>query len=301
MAQVYDCIIVGCGPAGLSAALNLKIRNKSFIILGTKDCSQWLAKAERVDNYLGFPAISGSELRDRFFDHIHQQGIEQMDARVSAIYGGEGTFSLMAGRDSYQSRTVIVATGVHVERLLPGENELLGRGVSYCATCDGPLYKGKKVALIDYTQGEAWDEALFLSELAAKVYYLSATSQNGAKAFTPSTNPKNMEFPQGKVLALKGTESIASLQTDDQEIPIDGVFILRETMKAENLLPGLETRDGAIIVDAHMRTNMPGVFAGGDCTGKPYQLAKAVGQGAIAALSAVSFLDEQQHTPAKGL
>lgn len=288
MSEVYDCAVVGCGPAGLAAALNLTIRNKTFVILGTKVCSPKLAKAERIDNYLGMPSVSGEDLRNLFLNHIDQMGIPLGDDRITAIYPIENGFALTGSKNEYQAKTIILATGVHIDRPLPGEEEFLGRGVSYCATCDGPLFKGKTVALLDYTQGEGWDEAKFLGEITSATYYLPLRGQK------PIDNPlENINILQGKPAALKGKDTVTSLVLENQEVNIDGVFIIRETQRADVLLPGLSTHQGAIQVDESMATNIPGAYAAGDCTGKPYQLAKAIGQGAIAALSAVSYLDSK--------
>ncbi|MBM7865208.1 FAD-dependent oxidoreductase [Heliobacterium gestii] len=301
MSDRYDCIVIGCGPAGLSAALNLNIRNKSFLILGTKQCSHRLAKAERIDNYLGLPEISGQGLMERYLQHVRSRGIELREERVTAVYPGDGEFAVITGKSQYSARSLIIATGVHIERVLPGENEYLGKGVSYCATCDGPLFREKAVALLDYTGGAAHDEVLFLAGVAKQVYYV--LPQRASTAFVHDTSaaavatvpslPGNTTLMRGTSLSIKGTETVSSLIVDEQEIAVDGVFILRETQKAENLVPGLATDKKAVAVNGQMETNIAGVFAAGDCTGKPYQLAKATGQGAVAALSAVGYLDKR--------
>ncbi|ABZ82988.1 thioredoxin reductase [Heliomicrobium modesticaldum Ice1] len=296
MSDRYDSVVIGCGPAGLSAALNLHIRNKAFILLGTKQCSHRLAKAERIDNYLGLPEISGKELMDRYLHHVSSRGIELREERVTAVYPGDGAFAVVTGKGQYTARSLIVATGVHIEKVLPGENEFLGRGVSYCATCDGPLFRGKRVALIDYTGGAAYDEVLFLASVADTLYYLLPEGKTAsATAAVKLPLPANVTQLRRSSLSIKGADTVTSLVADEQEFALDGVFILRETQKAEILVPGLATDDKAVTVDGQMATNIPGVFAAGDCTGKPYQLARAVGQGAVAALSAVGYLDNPRN------
>ncbi|MZP28365.1 FAD-dependent oxidoreductase [Heliobacterium undosum] len=295
MAKRYDSVVIGCGPAGLSAALNLHIRNKSFIILGTKQCSHRLAKAERIDNYLGLPEISGKELMKRYLHHVSSRGIELREERVTAVYPGDGEFAVVTGKGQYTARSLIVATGVHIEKVLPGENEFLGKGVSYCATCDGPLFRGKTVALIDYTGGAAHDEVLFLAGVTDKLYYLLPEGKNASATGAANLSlPTNVTQLHGTTPSIKGADTVSSLVVDEQEFAVDGVFILRETQKAEILVPGLATDNKAVTIDGQMATNIPGVYAAGDCTGKPYQLARAVGQGAVAALSAVGYLDNPQ-------
>ncbi|QGG49294.1 NAD(P)/FAD-dependent oxidoreductase [Heliorestis convoluta] len=289
MEKRFDALIIGCGPAGLSAALNLQIRKKSFLILGSKVCSPWLEKAERIDNYLGFPGINGTALRDLFLDHVKKMDISIQSEKVSSIYHLGDFFVAKSGTKEYESKAIIIATGVHIEKPLEGENDYLGRGVSYCATCDGPLYRDKKVALVDFTEEEGWEEATFLSEIVDKIFYYPV---KGMKTRTPLSN---MEVLQEKPLALEGKDDkLQALVLENSTVPVEGLFIIRETQRADVLLPGLETKQGAIVVDENMATNVPGAFAAGDCTGKPYQLAKAVGQGGIASLSAVSFLDSRR-------
>ncbi|KAB2952526.1 NAD(P)/FAD-dependent oxidoreductase [Heliorestis acidaminivorans] len=283
-----DSIVVGCGPAGLSAALNLQIRKKSFLVLGSKVCSPWLEKAERVDNYLGFYGISGRELRDHFLDHAEKMGITIHSEKVSSIYHMGDFFLVKSGQKEYESKTVIITTGVHIEKQLEGESDYLGRGVSYCATCDGPLFRNRKVALLDYTEGEGWEEAAFLSEVVDKLYYFPLKDKKERNALA------NMEIEEGKPVALKGNgDLVQALVLDQREIPVEGVFIIRETQRADVLLPGLETKNGAILVNEMMETNIAGAYGAGDCTGKPYQISKAVGQGSVAGLSAVSFLEKR--------
>ena len=153
----------------------------------------------------------------------------------------------------------------------PGEAELLGRGVSYCATCDGMFYRGKKVAVIGLS-AEAREEADFLTGIGCEVEF-----------FDRRRATRYEILGDGKVSALKA---------DDAEYPVEGVFVLRDTVASSVLLPELALDGGHIAVDREMRTSLPGVFACGDCTGRPYQIAKAVGEGNIAALSADAFIKE---------
>ncbi|MBE3575587.1 MAG: NAD(P)/FAD-dependent oxidoreductase [Firmicutes bacterium] len=282
--QRYDTIIVGCGPAGLSAAINLAIRQKSFLVLGTDLCSPKMQKSPQIDNYLGVPAISGEELRQRFLHHAAAMGVEIRKARVDTIYpDGEG-FSLSAKGEIYQARSLIIATGVASTRLLPGEQDLLGRGVSYCATCDGPLYRGRTVAVLAYAP-EAEEEANYLAGVAGRVLYIPLYRPVGP------LDSRVQVLPQQRPERIEGAGRVERLVLSGQTLAADAVFIFREMTPAQQLMAELEMENGNIKVDRHQATNVPGIFAAGDCTGRPYQLAKAVGEGQVAALEAASYLE----------
>lgn len=166
----YELVIIGCGPAGMAAALNSKIRKRDFILLGSEFCSPKLAKAPQIDNWLGFPEISGEELRQRFLNHLKEKDIAIVPFKVTNIYPGP-PFTVMGKERSLEADALILATGVSASKLFPGEAELLGMGVGYCATCDGPLYKDKIAAIISYNQ-EGEDEANFMAGICSKVYYV---------------------------------------------------------------------------------------------------------------------------------
>jgi len=266
----------------MAAAVNAKIRNKHFVLLGQEFCSPKLATAEKVDNFLGFPEIKGEELRRRFLDHLKQMQIAIIPWKVASIYPGP-PFILSNNVDFIEADAVILATGVSTQKLFPGETELLGKGVGYCATCDGPLYKDKSVAVIAYGK-EAEDEANYLADICAEVYYIPYYKDWG------SLDPRIM-VKQDKVKSIIGTARVQELVLTTESLQVDGVFILRENIPAEQLVPGLEMEKGAIKVNRNLETNIPGLFAAGDCTGPPYQLLKATGEGATAALLAIKYLD----------
>jgi len=281
----YQLAIVGCGPAGMSAALNAKIRNKDFVLLGSEVCSPKLAKAPQIDNYLGFPEIKGEELRQNFFEHLEAMGIEIIPWKVLNVYPGP-PFTLVGNNESFTADAVILATGVSPTKLFPGETEFLGRGVGYCATCDGPLYKGKRVAIISYSQ-EGEGEANFMAEICSEVYYIPFYKEVGKL-------DSRIILKKARVKEIFGTQMVEKLVLDNEELPVDGVFVLRESLPAEQIVPGLETEKGAIKVNRELETNIPGLFAAGDCAGQPYQINKAVGEGGVAALSAIKYLDEMK-------
>lgn len=278
----YELAIVGCGPAGMSAAINAKIRKRDFVLLGTEFCSPKLSKAPQVDNFLGFPEIDGEELRQRFLSHLKHMNIEIIPWKVTNIYPGP-PFTLVGSNDSVEADAVILATGVSAQKLLPGETELLGKGVGYCATCDGPLYKGKSVAIIAYDK-EGESEANFMADICSEVYYLAFYKDLG------HLDSRIIQI-KGKVKQIAGEQRVEKLVLDHEELSVDGVFILRESLPAEQLVPDLLMDKGSISVNHDLETNIPGLFAAGDCTGQPYQLIKAAGEGGSAALLAIKYLD----------
>ena len=142
----YDIAIIGTGPAGISAAINARIRNKSFILFGNADLSAKIERSHIISNYPALPEISGSELNRKFAAHLEQMDIEITCERITGVYNIGKYFMLLAGQKEYKADAVILATGAQTVNEIKGERELLGKGVSYCATCDGNFYKGKTIA-----------------------------------------------------------------------------------------------------------------------------------------------------------
>jgi thioredoxin reductase (NADPH) len=283
MNKIYDLIIVGCGPAGLSAAVNARIREKDFLLLGGDFCSPKLHKAPWIDNYLGIYHLTGEELRQNYLKHLKALDIKIHHRRVDTIYPVGETFQVLSKTDVFTARVVILATGLSSPKYLPGEQELLGKGVGYCATCDGPLYKGKKVIMIGEVE-EAEEEANFLADICQEVLYIPRYGE-------PKHLKDKVKVQEGKPRAIHGEGHFTALETDRGKYEADGLFIIRQVTPVQEILPGLEFEGNVIKVDRAMATNIPGVYAAGDCTGAPYQLAKAVGEGLVAALSAVKYID----------
>lgn len=284
MENRYDVAIIGTGPAGLSAAITLKIRNKNIILFGSKDLSSKVAKAHEIQNYLGLPAISGETLAKKFSSHIESMGIEITQEQITTVYSMGDYYSLLSKNNQmYDVSAVILATGVNFGKPYPGEKEFLGIGVSYCATCDAPLYRGKTVAIIGASPKEE-AEADFMSEIAGKVYYIPLYKEkvNVKEAIT---------VVEDVPTAIEGEMKAEKLILKNQELTVDGIFILRESVLPEQLVPGLEMDGNHIAVNRRMETNLAGCFACGDIVGMPYQYIKSAGEGNVAALSAVGYLD----------
>jgi thioredoxin reductase (NADPH) len=281
----YDMVIIGCGPAGLSAAINAKARNKHVIVLGGNFCSPKLHRSPRIDNYLGLPGISGEELRQRFLEHVEKAGVSIRKCKVISVFPQDGSFLIQTEEEEpYSARAVILALGVTARTALPGEKEFLGRGVSYCATCDALLYKGKTTAVLAYEK-EAEEEAKVLAGVCQKVYYLPQYKDRPGNSLGD-----NVEIIEAEPTVIEGEKLVEFLNLEQERLQVDGIFIVRESVPVEQLVPGIKMSGKFIQVDSDMAANVPGIFAAGDCVGEPFQLAKAVGQGQIAALSAAKYL-----------
>ncbi len=283
---MFDTAIIGTGPAGLSAAITLKLHEKSVIWFGSPQMSLKVEKSEKIANYPGVGLISGAELNKRFQDHAAEMGLEPVDKMVTAIMFMNDHYSILADNELYEAKTVLLATGVVSAKGVPGETEYLGRGVSYCATCDGFLYKGKKIAVICGPQRYE-HEVAYLAELAEKVYCFATYKDVGPL-------PENVEMI-GPVREITGGMKVASIKLNDgSDLAVDGVFCLRNAVAPSTLLPGLELNGPHIVVDREQKTNLAGCFAAGDCTGRPYQLTKSVGEGNVAAHTIIDYLSESQ-------
>ena len=281
---MFDTAIIGTGPAGFSAAINLKLHEKKIIWFGSKQFSDKVQKSEKIANYPGMGYITGPELNRRFDAHVKEMGLTIEDKMVTNIMPMKDRFMLLAENEMYEAKSLLLATGVVSAKGFEGEKELLGMGVSYCATCDGMLYRNKDIIVVGRGR-EAPAEANYLQSIGCRVTYAANKRPGELNADIP--------FVQGARLEVRGEQTVTALAVDGTEYPCAGIFILRDAVAPTDLLPELETEKGVIRVDRAMATNIPGVFAAGDCTGVPIQIAKAVGEGHIAALSACEFIDKQ--------
>ena len=288
MNERYDLAIIGSGPAGLSAALNAQIRKKKFIIFGTNELSGKLTKAEKINNYLGFYGKSGKEIRDEFNNHLKSMDIKITEEKMNNIYSMGEYYALMANDKIYEATAVILATGVNFGKPLKGEEQFLGKGVGYCATCDAPLYKDKIITIIAYNKHDE-DEANFMGTIASKVYYIPMYKED---VEVDDSIEVVFDIPK----EIHGDNRVEKLILKNSEIITDGIFILRDSVSPGQLVPGLEMDGNSVKVDRKMQSNLKGCFAAGDIVGAPYQYIKAAGEGNIAALSAVSYIDNLKRT-----
>ena len=279
----YDLAIIGAGPAGLSALLNAKIRNKSVIIFGTDSPS--LEKSESIKNYLGFGDVSGKELNDAFKKSLEAYDYDKSDQKVQQVYAMGDYFGLMLkNNDMVEATSVIVATGIELKKDLINEDKFFAKGVSYCATCDAALYKGKKVLVIGYNE-ESVEEANFTSEIVDELIFVNMYKDDiklndSIKVISGDVPVEFIGEDRASILKFKSGE----------EISADGFFIIRDSSKPSRLVPSIETDDEHIIVHDNCRTNIRGLYAAGDIAGRPYQINKSVGQGQVAALDAAKYI-----------
>lgn len=279
----YDLIIVGFGPAGIAAGLNASIRKKKVLIIGKK--SKAIEKSPSIKNYLGFTDIEGKDLYKKFIDHIKNYPIDIMDRKIKAVYAMGEYFSVDLGEEMITSKACVIATGIDMGKSIQGEDKFFAKGISYCATCDASLYKGKKVVLIGLND-EAIEEANFINKVAKETIFI---------------NPKNKDIKldqEIKIINKKPKEFTGDMKAsclildDGEKIEADGFFVIKNSSKPESLVPSVKMEGNHIKVDLDMKTNIKGLFACGDVVGRPYQINKAVGQGQVAGLNAASYISK---------
>ena len=268
MGAKTDIIIIGGGPAGVSAALTARRRNKSVRVIANPQETTALYKAKSIENYPGLQT-SGAEMMRIFREQLEQSGAELIQGRALSVLPIGKSIGVAVGNDYYEASAVILACGAGRKPVCSGEKEFLGRGVSYCATCDGMLYRGKTVAVIG-KGAEVERDSAFLKSLGCTVH----------------------EFTGREKLEIHGAQRADKLMADGVSYDIDCVFILADTVMPGSLVPGLELQNGAVKTGKAMETSVRGIFAAGDLTGLPHQLGKAVGEGNVAGLSAVKYVDD---------
>ena len=285
--SAFDVIVVGSGPAGLSAAVNVANRRRTVALMAGQTPFGRIVKAHSISNYLGFTVASGQELTAAFLRHLREFDVPLIREKASKIIPDEDGFVVFSERNMYHAGALVLATGVYREAEIEGEEDLVGQGVSYCVTCDGRLFAGRRGAFISYSP-EGEEEAAALAE----DYGVDVT-------FVPLYKG-DYSLPEGvRVLAgerpsrLSREDGVMRVSLPDEELEVDGVFIYKNSVSPRTLLEGLASDGRHVTVGRHMETDVPGVFAAGDCTGEPYQTAKAVGEGQVAALEAVRFLRER--------
>lgn len=284
----YDIAIIGTGPAGLSAAITAKIRNKTTLLIGKKALSSKIKKASLIQNYPGLPNVTGKKLQKAFLHHLDEMDIPITEDQVNTVYAMGTYFAIQGHHAQYEASSVILAAGLFTANPYPGELEHLGNGVSYCATCDAALYKGKSAIVISSAK-DGEEEAEFLAQTAGKVSYLPLYKEK----FAPE---HNIELIHQTPTAIERHEDKMRLLTKEGFLEADGIFLLREQVAPSQLVPGLTMNGNHVETDKQLQTNMKGLFACGDITGTPYQYVKAAGEGNVAALSAVNYLAKAEQT-----
>jgi len=305
---VYDVLIIGGGPAGLTAGLYTSRADLKTVLVESMMVGGQVITTTKIENYPGFPGgVDGPELMQRFHEHCGEYGLQIVQGEVQQLQDKGDVKEVTVDGKTMQARAVIVATGAEPRKLgIPGEAELVGRGVSYCATCDGAFFRNVPVAVVGGGDTAA-EEALFLSRFASKVYLvhrrdaLRATRILQERIFANDKIEVVWDSVPEQVLSdnrgVSGLEIQNKITGDKRILELEGVFFAIGVIpKAHFLADVLDlNEEGYIITDAECRTSMPGVFAAGDVRNKMLkQIATAVGDGAVAAIAAEKYLDEQR-------
>lgn len=282
-----DCIIIGSGVGGISSALTLKSNGKSFLLFGNARLSEKILKAERITNYPGLADITGEEFYRALKNQLDVSGIAIEEQTVTGVYPLSDKFGVATKEGGYyESKTVILATGVDAIKTVAGETEFVGKGVSYCATCDGFLYKDKTIAVL-CTSKRLEHEIEHLQGIAKKVYLIAMYKD-------VQISGENVEIIRKMPTQIQGDARVNAVAFKEFTLQVDGVFCLRESAPSNVLLQGIEIKDGHIVVSRDMQTNIKGCYAVGDCTGRPYQYAKAVGEGNVAGQSVTAYVSQNK-------
>ncbi|AGB41937.1 thioredoxin reductase [Halobacteroides halobius DSM 5150] len=280
----YDLAIVGAGPAGMSAAINARARDKSVIIFNSGQVAKKIDWAPEINNYLGFSNVTGSELAQQFISHIEDLEVPIINEKVVKAYPMGEKVMITTNGENYAAKKLILAIGVVQEAKITGEAKFLGKGISYCATCDGKLYKDKDVLVISDSNHHE-DEANFLADICKNIYYVPQYDKI-------KNLDERIEVVKGEVEEITGDDLANRVQLSSGEYDVDGIFILRETVPPTEIVPGLELDGEYIAVNRKFETSIESVYAAGDCIGRPLQIGKAVGEGQVAALNALKKLDQ---------
>ncbi len=303
--KIYDVIIAGAGPGGMTAAVYTSRANLSTLMLERGVPGGQMANTEEVENYPGFETILGPDLSTKMFEHAKKFGAEYAYGDIKEIIDGKEYKTVVAGSKQYKARAVIISTGAEYKKIgVPGENELGGRGVSYCAVCDGAFFKNRELFVIGGGDS-AVEEGVYLTRFASKVTIVHRRDELRAQAilqqrafdnekidFEWSHTLKSINEKDGKV----GSVTLVSTKDGaEKTLPADGVFIyigmVPLTKPFENL--GITNENGYIVTNEKMETKVPGIFAAGDVREKTLrQIVTATGDGSIAAQSAQHYIEE---------
>lgn len=304
--DILDLVVVGAGPAGLTAGIYASRGRLNTVILERNMAGGQIALTELVENYPGFPeGISGFDLSEKMKSQAVQFGAElrEIQTVTSLRREPDGCYSVVTDQGALRAKSVILAPGVEARRSgIPGEAEFIGRGVSWCATCDGPLYRGRTVAVVGGGDS-AVEEGMFLAKFADKVYLVHRRDELRAAPIAQErcfASPK-FEFVWDCIpRRIDGSQGVEALEVENvktkevRRLPVDGVFMYIGQLPNTTWLKDIVDLDdqGYIVTDDHLRTRLPGVFACGDAHVTPIkQIAMAVGEGALAAMQAQRYLD----------
>lgn len=292
----YDVVIIGCGPAGLQASIHAARKKVTVAVIGRNEGSG-LNRAE-VENYFGIDVMGGKELLTKGMEQAKRFGAEIFEQDVMKLEKKDDVFIAITDHDmEFKSKALILAPGISRKKLnAPGEKELLGRGVSYCASCDCNFFRGRTVAVVG-DESTAASSALLLTEYASAVYWISKNLNVATQLMAKVKASKVEIISPASVARITGDEVVKSLELNDgRKLAVDGVFIELGAKGSADLALDLNIipdPTGTIEVNADMETGVRGLFACGDVTGQPWQLARAVGQGCIAGTNAAKLVRKE--------
>lgn len=302
--KIYDVAIIGAGPAGMTAAVYTSRANLSTIMIERGVPGGQMATTEDIENYPGFDHILGPDLSTKMFEHSQKFGAQYAYGDIQGIIDGKEYKTIDAGSKQYKARSIIIATGTKHRTLdAPGEAELTGRGISYCAVCDGAFFKDKNLVVVGGGDS-AVEEGVFLTRFASKVTIIHRRDElraqkilqerafdNDKVEFMWSHVVKSFNEKDGKLGSVTLTSTVTG---EEMEFPADGAFIYVGTdpLSEPFVDLGITDEDGYIITDEEMATPVPGIFAAGDIRNKKLrQIVTATGDGSIAAQSAQTYLE----------
>ncbi|WP_027209336.1 thioredoxin-disulfide reductase [Butyrivibrio hungatei] len=306
---MFDIIIIGSGPAGLSAAVYAKRAGLNMLVIEKNPVSGGqIIDTYEVDNYLGIPGVNGFDLAMKFREHADKLGAEFADGIVTGIEKsstdekGKTIFKVNTENESYETRTVLIAAGAHHSKLgIPGEEEYIGKGVSYCATCDGAFYKGK-VAAVNGGGDVAVEDAIFLARFCEKVYLIHRRDElRAAKILQDELfGLPNVEVIWDSVVQeIQGEGKVTNLRVKNikenkiSDLNVDGIFVAIGIHPSTEIFADIVECDenGYVIAGEDCATNVPGIFAAGDCRKKRLrQIVTSVADGANAVTAAQDYL-----------
>ncbi len=285
----FDCIVIGAGIAGLTAAIYLKRAGKNVVIIEKSMPGGQILKTNSIKNYPGFIEIDGFSLIRKILDQIDNLEIQIIKEEVKEIKNME----VVTDNNIYLTKNIIIATGRKPRILgLQNENELIGKGISFCASCDGNLFKNEKVAVVG-GGNTAFEEALYLSNICSKVYLIHRSENYRAENYLINElkQKQNVFFMPNEIITKLNTKEgyLESIETDKNKYDIKALFVAIGQIPAVIKIENLETENGYIKVNNKMETNINGIYACGDCIKKDvYQLTTAAAEGTIAATSIIN-------------
>lgn len=304
--MVYDIVIIGAGPAGLTAGIFAVRRSLNVLVLGDPVSMPTIEEATIVDDWPGMPGTTGPELMHKFLEHAKRLGVSLKNEKALEIRKEDGSFAIKTDKGEYRTKTLIIATGAkHRTAMVAGEKDFVGRGVSYCASCDGPMFRGKRVLIVGGGDTAA-TYALLLEQLGADTTLIHRRNElRAVETYRKELGKSSVKFMWNSVLKeIKGDKFVRSVVVQDlktketKEMPMDGIFIAIGTVPSSELgkRMGIKTNaSGFIKVDRKQMTNIPGIFAAGDCSNNcTKRIVTAAAEGSVAAEMAYEHIREME-------